>query len=173
MSDLEDRIAALEAEVGKLRDQLAIQRIISRYGPLVDSATTEERLRKVAEYFGEEGVYDIADNAQYSGREFAEKSLKGPNHQGYLKDGSTHLMAMPYVVVAGDRATALGYSHVMTNRHDGEFKVARGSVNYWEFVREDGEWRILRRTNRLVDGTETPRKIMRRVDETAPDEKAP
>ncbi|MBV9840015.1 MAG: nuclear transport factor 2 family protein [Sphingomonadaceae bacterium] len=169
MSDVERRLAALEAEVGRLRDHLAIQQIIARYGPLVDSSTSAERLAKVVEYFGDEGIYDIGENAKFTGAEFAEQGLKGAAHQRYLEQGSTHLMAPPYVIVDGDRATALGYSHVFTNTHDDGFKVERGSVNYWEFARRDGKWRIVRRVNRLVDGTDEPRAIMHRVDALPPE----
>jgi len=167
MADLEARLAALEAEVRQLKDRLAIQQVISRYGPLVDcTAADPERLDKVAEYFGEEGIYDLSEDAKFNGPEFAA-TLTGPLHQGFVTAGSTHVLSMPYVLVDGDRATALGYSHVFQNAHDGGFKVARASVNYWEFARRDGEWKVVRRVNRLADGTEEPRRLLFRVDERA------
>lgn len=174
MSDVEQRLARLEAEVGLLRDQLAIQRIISRYGPLVDSTALDkpERFDKVVDYFGADGIYDIGADLQFTGAEFAAQSLTGPHHQGYVTNGSTHHMAMPYIIIDGDRATALGYSHVMVNTHEDGFKVARASINHWEFARKDGEWRIVRRVNRLVDGTDEPRSIMHRVDDMPPERPA-
>ena len=168
MKDLEDRVAALETEVRRLNDHLTIQKIISRYGPLVDCINSQERVQKVAEYFGEDAVYDISDQHKHSGPDFAAVLLKAPSHQGYVTAGSTHLMASPYILIDGDRATALGYSYVIQNAHDGTFTVMRGSINYWEFARKDGRWRIVRRINRLVDGTDEPRELMHRVDEQRP-----
>ena len=167
MTDLEARVAALEAQVRQLSDELAIRRIISRYGPLVDSTTDAERLRKVADFFGESGIYDLGEEAKFNGSAFAE-TLAHPPHQDYIAAGSTHVMSMPYVLVDGDRATALGYSHLFQNSHDGDFKVLRGSANYWEFERRDDGWRLVRRTNRLMDGTEEPRRLLHHVDETSP-----
>jgi hypothetical protein len=37
MSDVDDRLAALERRIRVLEDELAIQRTIVRYGPAVDS----------------------------------------------------------------------------------------------------------------------------------------
>lgn len=164
MSDLETRLAELEAEVRRLRDHLAIQQIIARYGPLVDSTGADPaRLQKVAEYFGETGVYDLSEVDQLNGPQFAA-ALAGSPHQDYVAAGSTHVMSTPYVLVGEDRATALGYSHVFQNAHDGTFKVVRASANYWEFARRDGDWRIVRRTNRLLDGTDPPRELLFNVD---------
>ncbi len=165
MTDLEARVAALEAEVRELRDRFEIQQFISRYGPLADSTGCDpDRLEKVAEYFGEDGIYDLGTDRQYTGAEFAS-FLTGEIHQGLINAGSTHVMSMPYVLVDGDRATALGYSHVFQNNHDGTFKVYRASANYWEFARRDGEWRIVRRTTRLADGSEEPRRLLWHVDD--------
>lgn len=164
MEDVETRLGALEAEVRRLKDHLAIHQIVARYGPLVDSTGTDEaRLRKAGEFFGETGIYDLSDTDKFTGAEFAA-TLSGPPHQDYVRAGSTHVMSMPYVLVAGDRATALGYSHVFQNAHDGTFRVVRASVNYWEFERRDGAWQVVRRTNRLADGTEAPRQLLFNVD---------
>ncbi len=170
MSDLEARLAALEtkqqameSEVQLLRDHLAIRQLMSRYGPLMDSTSNPERLRKAAEYYGD-GIYELDGHRRYTGWEFAEQSLQHFPHQGLIRDGSSHIMAMPYVLVEGDRATAVGYSHVFRNNHDGTFSIYRASANFWEFERKDGEWAVTRRRNHLMDGTEAPRQMLHLVD---------
>ena len=168
MADLAARLAALEAEVQRLKDHQAIQQIVLRYGPLVDSTANDpERLAKVAEYFGEEGIYDLGPEATFNGPQFATYIRSGA-HQELMGAGSTHVMSTPYIVVDGDRATALGYSNVFKNTHDGAYKVVRGSANYWEFARRGGEWKIVRRTTRPMDGTQEPRDLLFHVDERAP-----
>jgi hypothetical protein len=168
MASLEDRVAALEVEVRRLNDHLAIQKIISRYGPFVDCINSTGRVEKFAEYYGADMIYDISDKHKFNGADFARSLLTIPSHQDYVTSGSTHVMAFPYILVDGDRATALGYSHVIKNAHDGTFTVVRSSVNYWEFSRDGGNWRIVRRTNRPVDGTDEAYNLMHRVDAQDP-----
>lgn len=163
MSDVEARLAALEAEVRFLRDHLAIRQIMARYGPLMDTTNTPERLQKAADFYGE-GIYELDGHRRYNGPEFAQQSLAHFPHQGLIRDGSSHIMAMPYVLVEGDKATAVGYSHVFRNDHNGGFSIYRASANYWEFERKDGEWKVVRRRNHLMDGTEAPRKLLHMVD---------
>jgi len=47
-------------------------------------------------------------------------------------------------------------------RHEaGTFTVWRVSANHWECARIDGQWKVTRRTNRLLDGNEAARDILR------------
>jgi hypothetical protein len=42
------------------------------------------------------------------------------------------------------------------------FEVFRVSSNRWELRKSDGQWRVQRRTNRLLDGDEAARALLRR-----------
>lgn len=75
--------------------------------------------------------YDLGAALVFNGSDVAAHCLAGGQHQEFLRSGSTHVMSMPYVLVEGERATALGYSHVFQNMHDGSFKVVRGSIHFW------------------------------------------
>ena len=54
MSDIEKRLAALEAKVHDLEDQVALYQLMSAYGPLVDSGDADA----TAGLWTEDGVYD-------------------------------------------------------------------------------------------------------------------
>ncbi len=167
MNKLEIRVAALETQVQRLSDELEIRRILSRYGPLVDIADNDERLRKAAEFFGQDGYYDLGPGQVFNGPDFASQCLAVSPHQDYVESGSTHVMAMPYVVVDQDCATALGYSHVFRRMENGAYEVIRASANYWEFEREGGRWKLVRRTNRLMDGSVDSKALLHHVDDSA------
>jgi hypothetical protein len=47
--------------------------------------------------------------------------------------------------------------------HEGDsYRIWRMSSNRWELVRTAGGWRIARRTNQLLDGSEEARRILAR-----------
>lgn len=164
MTNLENRISALEVEVQQLRDLEAIRTILARYGPLADTASNAERRGKTGELFAEDGVYDLGEHWQATGPTAIGELLNNPNHIDLLSNGSAHVMGMPYITLNGDKATALSYSRVY--RHEkGEFKVWRVSANYWQCTRIGEEWKVTHRTNRLLDGSDDARELLKKVDD--------
>ena len=70
---------------------------------------------------------------------------------------------MPNVTVDGDRACAVNYSRVYKHEN-GVFNVWRVSVNVWELARTSEGWKIQWRTNRLLNGSDDARAILRTID---------
>lgn len=164
MSDTEARLARLEQRVHHLEDHVAILQVINRYGPLVDSGSAEQ----VAALWDAEGVYDYAAEVPSleGGDAIAAMVRSGP-HQGYLRGGCGHVIGPPLVHVEGDRAVATCYSLLV--RHDEAadgYRVARLSANRWELRRDGAQWRVTRRTNRLLDGRAQGRELLGLVAET-------
>ncbi len=160
---IEQRLLALEAETARLRDQMAIYQVIARYGPLADSADDETRRHKAGALFSEDGVYDLGGDWKGCGPAGVAEMLDGEIHHDLVLHGSAHIMSLPFVTVDGDRATALSYSQVYRHR-DGAFTILRVSANHWEFTREGGGWKVKYRANRLLDGNEEAKGILRLVD---------
>jgi hypothetical protein len=157
MKDLEATVRALEQRVGELEDRLAIYQLLFTYGPAADSGSAEA----AANIFTADGVYDVGDIARMTGHAELQKMYEGPGHQSIIKQGASHLTASPYVTINGDTAVATCYSFVFA--HDaGGYKVWRVSSNRWELVRKEDGWRVARRTNRLLDGSEEARELLRR-----------
>jgi hypothetical protein len=169
MSDLEDRLRALEIRTRALEDNIEIYRLIGAYGPLVDSGDAEA----TAALWVEDGVYDWGGGAAEPGapvkqgaegaargRAAIAEMVRGAYHQAIIAEGAGHVSGMPYIVLDGDRATAISYSRLY--QRDGDnFRVWRVSANRWELVRTDRGWRVESRVNRVLTGGEEARALLR------------
>jgi hypothetical protein len=156
MSDLEATVAALEHRLRELEDRLAIYNLIATYGPIVDSGSDDA----LAEVFREDAVYD-ADPGPMEGRPAIAAMVRSRGHQGLIQSGAAHVMALPVVHVDGDRAVATGYSRVYRADGQGGFEVWRVSANRWELERDGAGWRTVHRVNRLLDGRDESRQMLR------------
>ncbi len=143
MEDLRQRLDALAGRVQRLEDELAIHRLIVRYGFAVDIGDAEH----TAELFTEDTVYDI-DVAVLHGREDIRKMVRTDPHRS-LVGNCAHQIGPAVIELDGDRAVATGYSRVYLRKGDG-IEVFRVSFNRWELERRAGRWQIAHRTTRLL-----------------------
>jgi len=146
--DLARRVDELAGRVAALEDELAIHRLIVRYGLAVDVGDAEA----AADVFTEDGVYDVDGPLLMRGRAEVRAMVRGPKHQGMLPDVA-HQIGPAVVEVHGDRAVATGYSRVYLRR-DAGVGIYRVSFNRWELERRGGEWQIAYRTTRLLGHAE-------------------
>lgn len=159
---VESRLAALEARVRLLEDQVAIYRLLACYGPSVDSRSEEA----TASLWTSDGRYDFG-GAPLRGSDDVGGLVHREPHVSYVARGCAHVIGMPLVTIAGDRATATGYSRIYLRDGDG-WKVERASANRWELVRTEEGWKVESRLNRLLDGSPEARAILARgVDEAS------
>ncbi|WP_378951453.1 nuclear transport factor 2 family protein [Mesorhizobium sp. ANAO-SY3R2] len=154
MSDTEARLAALEARIKGLEDQLAIYQLIATYGPSVDSRTGNV----TASLWAEDGAYDFGAEPLI-GAENVGSLVNIEPHIHYVADGCAHVLSMPHVTVEGDKAVATGYSRVYLNQGD-HWRVERASANRWELTRTAEGWRVQNRVNRLLDGRPEARELL-------------
>jgi hypothetical protein len=156
MADLEATVRALERRVADLEDQLAIHKVLAFYGPAVDSGSGED----AAALWTEDGEYD-AQVGSWTGREAIAGMVFGASHQGLIQAGAAHVLGgVPYVTVTGDRAVATAYWH-LHRRVDDHFEVWRVTATRWELVRRPDGWKVTRRVNRLLDGGDEARALLR------------
>lgn len=160
MEDTKNRLNALEAQVKHLQDCESIRQLLASYGPLADTADTAEGRKQMGALFSANGVYDLGDEWQATGPDAIGELLNNPDHLALVANGSAHVMGLPFIKVEGDTATALSYSRVYRHEH-GEFTVWRVSANRWECARVDGHWQVTRRVNRLLDGNEQAKALLR------------
>lgn len=162
MTNVEATLADLQAEVGRLRDHVAISQVIASYGPLVDTSDRIERSSVLARLWTEDGIYDIGGVGNKAGREqIAEGFVE--SHFGMVGTGVAHVMGLPFIEVDGDRATALCYSQVMVPEGDRWF-AWRVAANLWELDRTAEGWKVARRVNRLVGGDGEAYGVQQTVD---------
>jgi uncharacterized protein (TIGR02246 family) len=155
MQNLEQAIRDLTQRVQALEDELAIHRLIVRYGLAVDVGDAET----AAAVFREDGVYDV-DVGVMKGRKAVAQMVQGNKHQSMLPN-CAHQIGPAVVEVSGDRAVATGYSRVYLRRGN-DIGVYRVSFNRWELDRCDGRWLIARRTTRLL-GHEEAKAVFQRA----------
>lgn len=156
-SALEARLEALERHVRELEDRLAIYQLVATYGPGVDTCTKEV----VAGLWTEDGTYSASGAGTFEGAAGVAALVDSPSHQGYVERGCGHVLSLPHVTVAGDRAVATGYSQVCVRDGD-HWEVRRASANRWELVRTPEGWRVQNRSNHVLDGSEASRDLLRR-----------
>jgi len=143
MSDLAEQVRALAQRVQALEDELAIHRVIVRYGLAVDIGDAQHS----AAVFAEDGVYDV-DVGVMRGRGAVRDMVNGPRHQEMVGH-CAHQIGPAVVALDGDRAVATGYSRVYLETRAGTH-IYRVSFNRWELAKRDGAWLIARRTTRLL-----------------------
>jgi hypothetical protein len=143
---VEERLAAVEARLRAVEDELDIARLIASYGPWVDSGSAEE----VSSLWEAGGVYDV-DELVMQGREQVAAMVRSSHHRAWIDAGCAHLLLPPHVRVAGDEAVAVGHS-VMVVCQDARFVVRRATANRWRLRRGPDGWRVVTRTSRVLDG---------------------
>jgi uncharacterized protein (TIGR02246 family) len=158
--DSKDRLGALERRIAALEDELAIHRLIVRYGFAVDTGDAEA----TAALFSDDTVYDVDTTLVMRGREGVAGMVRGPRHQSLLPN-CAHTIGPAVVTVDGDRAVATAYSRIY--KRDGDaLALWRLSFNRFELERRDGGWQIARRTTRLLGHEEAQAIFVRALLET-------
>jgi hypothetical protein len=153
--------STLEERIRRLEDHLEIQNLISAYGPAADSCNMDEIMRM----WHEDCVYDVGGIDYYEGHARLKQAYEIDFHQDIVKQGSAHACTRPHVVIEGDKATATHYGTLFT-RKDGQFILLRLTASRWDLERFPGEgWRVMRRTNRLLDGAPEARQILTEVQQ--------
>jgi hypothetical protein len=152
---------SLEERLLRLEDHLEIQQLIAAYGPAADSCNMEDIMRM----WHEDCVYDVGGIDLYEGQARLKQAYEIDFHLNIVKQGSAHASTAPHVVIEGDKATATHYGTLFT-RQDGKFVLLRLTASRWDLQRfpEEG-WRVMRRTNRLLDGSAEARQILTEVQQ--------
>jgi hypothetical protein len=154
--DLLQQIARLEARVRELEDREQIRNAIAAYGPAVDSGDSAA----AAELWAAEGRYDVGGMGISAGRESILALFEGDTHQGLIAQGAAHVLSPLRIELAGDQATAAGYSCVFTFQ-DGAFAASRVAANHWRLIRTGERWLVTERVNRLLDGSAEARALLK------------
>lgn len=152
----EPTIAELAARLSRVEDELAIQRLLSGYGPAVDSGDSAG----AAQLWTEDGVYDIVGLSRSTGHDEIRALFDGAQHQEIIADGAAHLILPAKVWLEHETATAITYS-VVVRRSDESWGIYRLSANLWSLVKTDGTWRVASRRTRLLDGAAEARAMLR------------
>jgi len=148
--DTDQRIAALEARLTKVEDELAIRKLQFLYGYLIDQCMYDETVDLFSDdgevhFFGGKFIGKESVRRLYAGR-FRERFTFGFNGpvEGFLLD---HPQLQDVIDVQPDGKTALG--RVRSMMQAGRHVDYGGPRQWWEggiyentYVKEDGVWKI-------------------------------
>lgn len=154
MSDPVALVEKLANRVAILEDTLAIQQLITTYGPAVDSGSAEA----VGALWTEDGVYR-GDFGEYNGRDEITAMVRSDAHQTLINGGCGHLMDPLNIRIDGDTAVVTCHSQLIVNGSKG-FRVARVTANRWELVRQGSRWQVRLRVARALDGDADARELL-------------
>jgi hypothetical protein len=156
--DGEQRFEALERRIGLLEDQIEIYQLLATYGPSADSGSDDV----VHELYDVDGSYDSGLDRYDGADSVANMIATLPLHRQVMAEGSSHVVTMPVVRIDGDRAYAV--CHGQLHRYDREadqFRIWRSSGVLLEFIRTEQGWRMAKRVNRLLDGSDASHAHLR------------
>jgi uncharacterized protein (TIGR02246 family) len=135
----------VEQRLRRVEDELAIQRVLVEYSARQDA-------RDYAGYaalFAKNGEWVNGKNA-YKGREAILEMLTdlyGAPPAGYVNNESYHISSNFQIDVNGDRATARSRHLLVLRGPRGEPTPALAGRYEDELIREEGQWKILRRVD--------------------------
>jgi uncharacterized protein (TIGR02246 family) len=135
----------LEQRLQRVEDELAIRRV------LVDYAATQDArdYSGYAALFAKDGEW-VNGKTVHKGRAAIHKmlvDLYGTPPPGYVNSESYHLTSNPEIDLHGDRASARSRHLLVMRGPRGEPTPALAGRYEDELIREDGQWKILRRVD--------------------------
>ena len=159
---MEDRLAALEARLQHVEDQLAITQLVASYGPLVDAGEAEA----VGSLWTEDGEYEV-EGWHMRSREEVRDMVRSDGHQHLIAGGCSHFLGPAAVRVDGDNAVAVCES-VLVRHGEGGYSVRRAGANRFSLVRTLDGWQVAHRATRALDGSAEARALLAGVLAVAP-----
>ena len=81
-------------------------------------------------------------------------------HQKLVASGCCHFLGPAVVTASGDSAVAVCESLVVVRRDD-EFVVWRAAANHFHLSRHAGDWQIVARKSRLLNGSGEAHTLLR------------
>jgi ketosteroid isomerase-like protein len=138
----------LEARLKLAEDTLAIQRVIIEYAARLDA----HDYSGYAALFARGGQWINGSTVRTGPEEIRQMlvGLYGEAQPGYVNMESYHLTSNPQVEVNGDRATARSRHLLIMRGEGGAPNPALTGLYEDEYIREDGQWKILKRVDNPI-----------------------
>lgn len=135
----------VEQRLQRLEDEAAIRRILIDYAATQDARDYDA----YAALFAKDGEW-VNGKSVYKGRPAIRQllvGLYGTPPSGYVNTESFHLTYNPQIELNGDRATARSRHLLIMRGAKGEPTPMLAGRYEDELIREDGQWKILRRVD--------------------------
>jgi len=140
---------SIEARLQALQDESEIRRLLDDYMGLLGSRDWDNYVKLFARD-GEldivEGVLKGHDAIRNRMANASERMANAARAQGRVQRQSADLLSNVYVKVDGDTATARCRFTFLGEDEDGRFRVTGSGMYLDTLTREDGQWKIKRRS---------------------------
>jgi hypothetical protein len=151
-------LSEIEERVQRLEDMAALYQLAMSYGPAADSNAIEEAV----DLWTAEGRYEVLPPDVWTGADELAELFKSERHQRHTLHGCAHVVSPPRIVLDGDAATGIGYQVLFTWDPEAErFHAHRVVAVHWQWQRTPTGWKIVSRTNKLLDGSQGARDLLR------------
>ena len=151
-------ISALTERVQALEDRLEITQLLMMHPMSIDSGAAEFWMSHWTEDSTMDRYQDperhSGDYAGTYGKATMLEEIKSPELAQLREDGLMHISTSPSILIDGDTASATNYTQLI-GLEGTAYRIRRVIVNRWELRREDGVWRISKRTMRPMGHTES------------------
>lgn len=139
---------SIEQRLRRAEDQLAIMRVITDYAARLDARDFDG----YAALFAKGGTWQTGQTVRHGPGEIKAMlaALYGPTPPGFVNAQSYHLVSNIEVDVDGDHAHARSRHLMITRGQGGHPQPTLAGYYEDEFVREDGQWKILHRVDHPV-----------------------
>ena len=139
---------SLETRLRQAEDQLAIQRLLTDYAARLDAHDFDG----YTALFAREGVWQNGATVRRGAGEIKAMlvDLFGNPQPGFVNAESYHLVSNLEVDVEGDRAKARSRHLLVMRGENGSPRPALAGFYEDELIREEGQWKILRRVDNPV-----------------------
>lgn len=135
----------IEQRLQRVEDELAIHRVLVEYSATQDARDFEGYVA----LFATNGEW-INGNSVYKGRDAIHQmlvNLYGETPADFVNNESYHITSNPQIDIHGDKAAVKSRHLLIMRGTNGEPTPMLGGRYEDEFIREEGEWKILRRVD--------------------------
>lgn len=135
----------IEQRLQRVEDELAIGRVLVEYSATQDARDYDAYVA----LFAEEGEW-VNGATVYKGRQAIRDmlvGLYGETPADFVNAESYHITSNPQIDLEGDRATARSRHLLVMRGPEGEPTPMLAGIYDDAFIRENGEWKILRRVD--------------------------
>lgn len=153
-----NELERIEARLKALEDQLEIMRLFVTHPLAIDAGEADfwmanwtddavmDRTHDPEKHSGDyQGVY---------GKTMMTDEINSPELSALRASGLMHICTSPVIVIEADTASATNYTELISLEGNG-YRTRRIVANRWDLRREDGRWKITRRTIRPMGHGET------------------
>ena len=148
LTQADARQATLEQRLQRVEDELAIKRVILDYAVRLDARDYDGYVA----LFAKDGTWQNGTTIKHGREEIRQMlvGIYGNPPAGYVNTDSYRIVSNVLVDIDGDHATAHSRQLTIMRGENGTPTPRLSGIYDDELIREDGQWKILHRTDRTI-----------------------